>query len=447
MKKFFIKSINIFLISLVVVNSVFAASTSTKSFKVFLTVNQETPAVTPAGGGGGGSGAGTNFPVITDIVVAPSIHGATITYKTSVPTTDIVSFGKTSTSFSGSISNNNFLTNHSVTLTNLSADTLYYFSIDVVSQTNGRATSGIGKFNTLKIIGVTNVLAFTATAETSDIRLDWKMPKAQENSTVRIVRSESFYPTNINDGITIFEGAGNTNYVDINVVAGVRYYYTLFIKGANGIYSSGAVADAKILLAGEKPETQKELFDRLAQAPNVDPRISSLTLKDFIFSQPDRDSFSTEGNETLFIEGDKDLTIKLSYERVPELLKTIAVTLTDPDDINRKFSFLLRVNDDKTFYEATIAPLGRSGEYKMDVAIVDYKNQGLKRIQGSLLAVVSKAFVEEGVFTNALGFTANDLMMALVFVLAMIALSYLSARRIDLSYLRQVWSRYRRIRK
>ena len=419
------------------VSQVFAAAaTATDSFQVFLTVNAE---VAPPSGGGG---VGTNFPLITDIVVTPNKNSAIVSYKTTIPTTAILSYGKTQ-SLGGSVLDTNISATHTATISNLSANTLYYFSIEATSLTGAKGYSGLKNFSTLPLAPVVNVVSFTATARTNDIKLDWKMPTGQENDPVRVVRSENFYPTNVNDGTTIFEGAENTSFIDTNVKQGVRYYYTLFVKGADGIYSSGAVADARIPLPGEAPETQKSLFERLAKAPFVDEKIASLTLTDFIFSQPGREDFKTSGNETLFIEGDKTLTVKLSYERVPELLKTIAFTLSDPDDLNKKFSFLLRANDEKTFYTATIAPLGRSGEYNMDIAIVDYKNQGLKQISGSLLAVVSRAFKGEGIFAPPAGFTVNDLMIALLVVLAMVALSFVSAKRIDLGYFARAWSRYR----
>ncbi len=421
-----------------------ASATATDSFKVFLTVDQETA---PGTTGGGGGGVGTQFPIITNVVVTPSINGAVITYKTAIPATTTLSYGK-STSFEiGTIGDPTLSESHIANISDLTPNTTYYFSIDAKSFSGSLANSGTISFNTLPVGPVVNALSFSATAREKDIELNWRLPVELKNSTVRIVRSETFYPVDVEDGKTIFENAGQNQFVDSDVVAQVRYYYTLFIKGDDGKYSSGAVADAKIPLPGEKEETQADLFDRLSKAPFVDERISSLSISDFIFSQPDREDFSSKGDETLFIEGDKNLTIKLSYARVPELLKTIAITLSDPDEKSRKFTFLLRVDEDKTFYTATIAPLGRSGEYKMDVAIVDYKNQGLKKISANLLAVVSRPFVTEGVFVPPVGFTVNDLVMLLVVVLALFALSYMSVRRIDLSYLRGVWSRYRPARR
>ncbi len=419
------------------------AATTTDSFKVFLTVDQETPA--PVGGSGGG-GVTTQFPLIFNLVVTPSENGATISFNTVIPAVTFLSYGKTDALSDGSVADISLSTNHTLSLSGLTADTLYFFAIEAVSASGARAESGTKSFSTLSRVPVVNALSFTATAREKDIELKWRMPTGEENSTVRIVRSTDFYPSDITDGITLFEGVGTT-IADADVTIGIRYYYTLFLKSADGKYSSGAVADARIPLPGEPVvEEEEDLFDRLAKAPYVDERIASLSLADFIFSQPDREDISTGGNQTLFIEGDKMLTVKLRYDRVPELLKTIAITLADPDDQQKKFTFLLRADEEKKFYSATVAPLGRSGEYVMTIAIVDYKNQGLKRLSGSLLAVVSRPFTDQGIFQTQ-RFSVNDLLVAVLAGLALVALSYVSAKRIDVGYLARLWSRYGRQRR
>ena len=49
------------------------------------------------------------------------------------------------------------------------------------------------------------------------------------------------------------------------------------------------------------------------------------------------------------------------------------------------------MNKDKTAYEAILAPLGKSGKYRMNIIVLDYKNQGLKKLEGSLKALVFEA--------------------------------------------------------
>jgi len=75
------------------------------------------------------------------------------------------------------------------------------------------------------------------------------------------------------------------------------------------------------------------------------------------------------------------LTASIAYEKVPEVLKTIMVTLTSGEKV---FSFLLRANKEKTKYEAVITSPD-PGVYPLTMNILDYKNQRLKVIKGELI--------------------------------------------------------------
>ena len=80
------------------------------------------------------------------------------------------------------------------------------------------------------------------------------------------------------------------------------------------------------------------------------------------------------------------LTIRIAYAKLPEHLKTITVTFRHPNDSNSTFSFLLRINKDKTFYEAAIAPLLTEGKYPVIVAVFDHQTQKLFSLQDTLYA-------------------------------------------------------------
>ena len=88
-----------------------------------------------------------------------------------------------------------------------------------------------------------------------------------------------------------------------------------------------------------------------------------------------------------------ELADELDYKKLPEVLKTLAITLRDPDDPQKIFHFLLRVNSDKTSYEASIAPLERDGLFGMGVTVLDHKNRGLKKLSGILKSILPPGFV------------------------------------------------------
>ncbi len=377
-----------------------------------------TPTPTPVTGGNGGGISGVQSPVIYDVTVVADKTTAVIEWKTNVPTTGTLSWGKTS-AYEISASNEVVATLiHRVTISGLSAGTDYVYTIDAV---NGYGTHSFltnQKFTTLSLESApTNAQSFTATAETKDILLNWLNPQVSDFAEVRIVRSSSFFPSDPNDGEVVYEG-GSENFVDTQVTIGTRYYYTLFVKYQNGAYSSGLVATARIGNQGEVSQPV-DIFGQLPDAPRVHPLINALTFADFDFIQNGK-KLDTADGKSVAIDGGKNLTVSLSYEKVPELLKTIAITLTDPDDETKTFSFLLRVNSDKTAYIATLSPLGKSGRYGVRISIVDYQNRGLKRIVGNLVASVQSSLEGKGGIADKVIALFNESFLDLILLLILL---------------------------
>ncbi len=270
-----------------------------------------------------------------------------------------------------------------------------------------------------------NPINFVATPKTNSINLSWQY-SGPATDTFRVVRSDTFFPNDISDGQVIFEGNA-LEIIDNNVSVGTRYYYALFAKDIYGRYSSGVLAQARITPAGEieKPVTAEDIFKNVPDATNIHESFSKLTLLDFDFIQGGVEI--EHANNIVSINGKEELTIRLDYNKVPEILKTIAITLTDPDDASKFFTFLLRVNKDKTAYEATIGALGKSGNYKINVTILDYKNQGLKRITGDLKAFVFGGV--KGLLNNyGINLNINFIIIILLIIIAIIVAFVLSRR-------------------
>lgn len=292
-------------------------------------------------------------------------------------------------------------------------------SISVSTSTPSVSTAGSGSVGSSGSLLPVNVINFTATPLEKNILLSWNYPEDSKITSVRIVRSDKFFPNDISDGEVIFEGDVES-VLDNNVILGQQYYYALFAKNQMGLYSSGVLAQARLSPLGDitPPLTPSEIFENIPIIPTTDPVISGLSLLDFDFIQNNRKIVQVDG--IVPVDGTQNLTIRLSYDKVPEILKTIAITLTDPSDKTKVFTFLLRVNENKTAYEATIASLGRSGDYKLNAIILDYKNQGLKRLNGHLRALVLE---EGGVLFGLDGKHPENLFWMIIFlVLAFIAI-------------------------
>ena len=343
-------------------------------------------------GGGGGGGSSTSNPLITNLQVFPGLNQALITWDTRKETISTVSWGQTQNYELGLSAEAFYLNNHQIVIPNLQAGTDYFFRIEITDG-GGRKNFVESGFRTLGIAeDILNPINFRATPREKSIDLSWNNPSTPNFEEVRILRSTKFYPADPFDGEVVYEGRDEF-VTDVDTVAGTRYYYTIFAKNKDGQYSSGVVVNAQIALPGEPPPKQEDVFESLPKAPSVHPIIQKLSLFDFDFIQDGERKQLFDG-DTVLIDGNKNLTVSLDYSKVPEILKSVVVTLSDPQDDTKTFSFLLRVNSEKSRYVATIGALGKTGTFGVGISIVDFKNQGLKKIKGSLLA--SSATASEG---------------------------------------------------
>lgn len=378
------------------------------------------PIVTPPVQSGGGTSPSSSG-LLYDLVVTPTSSGAIITWKTSSPSESTLSWGATANYELGTSPESVYSVSHSVTVNGLNSGTQYYFGITDLSG-EGATDFYAGTFTTLPIVvGLANPSHFTAVPEVSDILLSWNNPDNSSFSNVRIVRSATYFPSAPDDGDVIYEGAGKS-FKDENVSVDTRYYYAIFAKYADGSYSSGALATAEIVKPGEVA-TPYNPFDTLPLATGVAPQIAALTFADFDFIQKGVKLDTVNGTHVA-VNGTEDLTVSLDYDKVPEVLKSIIVTLSFPEHPEETFSFLLRVNADKTRYSATIGPLGVSGIYGIQISIVDFKDRGLKKILGNLYASAVLGFEsEKGIFPGILSVVTDNwfdilLLLIIIFVIA-----------------------------
>lgn len=352
-----------------------------------------TPSVTTT------SNFGSKILMINDLAIDSSHDSALITFDTSQPTQAKVFWGITKDYEIASISGLFYSFDHSIKISNLHSDIKYFYRIEVTN-IQGIKVSTEGTFQTQKdynFTSIANVTHFQAIPQENSIALSWNVPDNRDISSVRIIRSDRFFPRDINEGEIIYEGYSE-NYNDKKVVKDKTYYYAIFAEDSNGNYSSGVLAQARILEKNGQVITSSTSnpFSEIPIIQNIDSVIKALLFAHFDFVQ-DNKKIENDG-EMVTVDGSKNLTILLDYDRVPEILKTIAITLTDPEDSSKIFTFLLKVNDEKTFYDSTIAPLGKSGKYKINILVLDYKNQGLKRLQGTLNVLLWKK--NENLFKN-----------------------------------------------
>lgn len=328
--------------------------------------------------------SGSVVPILHNVSIIPTETLALVTFDTTVAVQTKISWG-TDTNYSlGNLSNDNFLGIHSFIIPNLIAGNIYYLKIELTRQDGFVFTYDNIAFSTLSLPNVLtppNVTNFRADANEENVSLSWNLPTDPSVVSVRLVRRENFFPSSPTEGEIIFDGLA-TNFLDTNVMKGVKYYYTAFARDLSGNFSSGVAVSAYILKPGEVTEPDIP-FENIEKAGDVHPLIEALVISDFLFIQ-DGQILEVLPGDKIKVNGNKNLAIALRAYRVPPVLKTIAITLATQEDVPKYFTFILRINKDGTRYEAVIAPLGETNTYDLKITIVDFNNKGLKKLEGTV---------------------------------------------------------------
>ena len=322
-------------------------------------------------------------PIIYDLFISKiTLNSADIEWKTSELALCQLFWGRTQEHKEGIISEIIFSLSHKTGLTDLLPETAYHFKIKCQNQRGQEIEAVDQRFTTLAPPDITppaNVSNFEAIPGNSQITLKWKNPLDPDFKAVRIMRSEKFYPSDPWEGKLVYDGK-ETLFVDTGLTNGIRYYYTVFSYDFAGNFSSGAVVSAVPRLRPPPPpeeiSAEKECLEagyywyddachlepKLVPAP---PEVEKIKISDFDFIFQGKKLPLIEENK-IEVKINEPLTISIDYAKVPEVLKTIMVTLEKPsrnafgiaeaggDD--KFFSFLLRINKEKTAYSAVLMP-------------------------------------------------------------------------------------------
>ncbi len=318
-------------------------------------------------------------PVVFNVIVRNiTLTSADVHWETDEPALCQFFWGRTYEYKEESISESSLSQEHLVSLASLSPNTVYHFKMRCRDKRENEEETKDYHFSTLSPpdeIPPPNIIDFEAIAGDKKIDLGWKNPLDLDFSGVRIMRSTQFYPSNPWEGEPVYEGRASS-FTDKDLENRVRYYYTAFSYDEAGNFSSGAVASAVPQSPLAPPVYPSPPIKPPVEEPP--PEIEEIDITDFNFVQ-DEEKLSLIEKKGIKVKGGKLLDISINYQEVPEVLKTIMVTLEKEDKF---FSFLLRVNKSKTVYQATLLVPVEAGVYPLTINILDYKNQALKEIKG-----------------------------------------------------------------
>lgn len=106
------------------------------------------------------------------------------------------------------------------------------------------------------------------------------------------------------------------------------------------------------------------------------------------------------------MNGEKNLRISIAANKLPDVLKTIAVSVDDPTNGGRTSSYLLSINKDKTTYEAVLPTFATEEKYPLLISVFDHEKQGIMRINGTLDVYIPMKF--PSVFPEAVTEAVNQ---------------------------------------
>jgi hypothetical protein len=288
-------------------------------------------------------------------------------WSTSIPSQFLLRWGKNDSYDSGYISGNTFRANHKTIIDNLEPGSTYLFELIGYSSRGTEQILKKGQFKTqgLESVSPANVSNLQADVLGEDVVLSWMLPENIGDGKVRIVRSHLGFPNSIYDGAVVYEGVSN-NYTDRDVF--VNYspqYYSVFVIAADGSVSSGAVARV-FKTSDEVGIGDGDYFESEIILPEYDFDLGNINIYQ-------DDKIYNFKSDKIDIVATKSFLLSIPSTALPNNLKSIVVTLIDPTDYKRTYSFLLRINKEGTAYEAIISALNLTGSSRLQIEIFDYE--------------------------------------------------------------------------
>jgi len=334
-----------------------------------------------------GSQEGTVARIVTrDVSVVPGVSTSSLAVETARPVRLTVRWGRSTDYELGFLINEVYTKNHLIPLTDLEPGTTYEYQIIAQTPFGLEAVVASGQFTTQNPAVATtpaNVVRFLAQPAGTDVELSWQLPAGEDVAFVRVVRSHLGFPAHPQNGAVVYQGLAG-GFTDADILSEYSpVYYTAFAYNAQGKVSSGAIA-----IAFAQSGTPGAEPDEGSGRPGVPPvkvteATSSVAVDRFT---PDMrvpglsEVFVTQkGIQSSFLTPDISLSpmqafvVQIPVAAVAGNLKSIVVTVLDPTDNKLSYSFLLRINEDKTYYQAVIPELSVIGDSVLEVHIYDYE--------------------------------------------------------------------------
>lgn len=365
-------------------------------------------------------------------------------WRTNIATAYWLRWGRTESLELGYIITSSLSTHHESLLTDLEPGTTYHYELVAFDNWLPSLVVSRDSFETLSPLDSAappNVSNLEAEVTGGNVTLSWDNPDASDFAGVRVLRNHYFFPNDSVDGYLIYQGEGES-VVDRGALDAFNVqYYTVYTYDTAGNLSSGAVVFARSPESGEDiPFPNFEVVDTTSptstpeEVPDTDDPDEQLPT----FS-PDTVEIWQEDNvhilsETFELSHQTPYLIRIEKNVLPDHLKSIIVTITDPSNNNRSFSFLLRLNRQGTAYEALISPSNVIGTSQLSIDVFNFREGTITTVLGKLqFSDEVKVVITEPVFPDKLfKYFSSINMLAAIFtgLLFILLLLFIQRRRI-----------------
>lgn len=390
-----------------------------------LNVGQTVCAVEPCAPGGGSSApSDTSSPSIFDVAVKAKYNSALISWSTNEISLAKVSWGKNNDYADGEISKEQYSKLQSAEILNLLPETQYFFRIIAFDQA-GNDRIYTGKFLTLAepdTISPANVSQFVVKAAQDRMLISWKNPADSDFETVRIVRSDWFYPLDPFNGEVVFEGRDEFA-SDGTVFPGKTYYYAAFARDYAGNYSTGALGIGMIVWYSEIPQNQ------YPDAPVVDINFpiaqeqvkNPANFNDFAIVYNNDGSIVNSNNPQ--VPAGTDIKLVIPAGKLPEGTKALTLTVKDKDSGEGQVTYLFAFNKLTNEFFVTVPALIVKQAYRLVITIFNGAQQILQTIVGSLEIIRNSA--NNIVINSSAESSRTAPIFAIIVLLALVLIFYL----------------------
>ncbi len=187
-----------------------------------------------------GTSAPTTLIISNVEVIDITETSGVVTWDTNEAALCTVDYGLTE-SYGESVTESGFSTSHAEELTGLTEGTQYFFQITCHDAEDNGAEDGPETFVTLEDTAPTNASDLSCDPGDAVMNFSWNVPSDDDLAGVILNCSTTDFPSNSDEGTTVFVGGASSEAATVSGVNDVTYFCTLFVVDAATHISSGAV--------------------------------------------------------------------------------------------------------------------------------------------------------------------------------------------------------------